>query len=91
MTCQALRSSPDLEQELREPVQELVSGWQQYLLQERLALSKAPSSPEASANVVLQEQKLRLFGSFPGYGGLYGQVLHGLDRLIFEDFQPPQQ
>ena len=57
MTCQALRSSPDLEQELREPVQELVSGWQQYLLQERLALSKAPSSPEASANVILQEQK----------------------------------
>ncbi len=84
MTCQALRSSRDLEQELREPVRQLVSGWQTYLLQERLVLSQTPSSPEASANPELQKHKLALFGSFPGYGGLYGQILHGLDRLIFD-------
>ena len=58
-----------------------------YLLAERLALTRRPSSPEASSKTSLQQKKIELFGSFPGYGGLYGQILTTLDQLILSILQ----
>ena len=58
-----------------------------YLLAERLALTSRPSSPEASSKTSLQQKKIELFGSFPGYGGLYGQILTTLDQLILSILQ----
>jgi hypothetical protein len=54
-----------------------------YLLQERRILATSPSSPEASASPELQRRKQELFGKFPGYGGLYGEILRTLDELIW--------
>ena len=55
----------------------------QYLLQERRILAISPSSPEASASPSLQRRKQELFGKFPGYGGLYGEILRTLDELLW--------
>jgi hypothetical protein len=54
-----------------------------YLLQERRILATSPSSPEASASPGLQRRKVELFGKFPGYGGLYGDILRTLDELLW--------
>lgn len=54
-----------------------------YLLQERRILATSPSSPEASASPDLQRRKQELFGKFPGYGGLYGDILRTLDELLW--------
>ncbi|WP_291318383.1 biotin--protein ligase [Desulfonatronospira sp.] len=54
-----------------------------YLTRERLAMSLAPSSPEASSDLELQQEKMELFGSFPGYGGLYGRLIRPLDHLLY--------
>jgi len=54
-----------------------------YLLQERRILAISPSSPEASASPSLQRHKQELFGKFPGYGGLYGEILRTLDELLW--------
>ncbi|WP_457570643.1 BPL-N domain-containing protein [Desulfovulcanus sp.] len=53
-----------------------------YLLAERLALTSSPSSPETSSKACLQQNKVELLGSFPGYGGLYAQIINILDQLI---------
>lgn len=53
-----------------------------YLLMERRVLAIAPSSPESSASDTLQGSKVELFGHFPGYGGIYGELLHPLDDLL---------
>ena len=50
---------------------------------ERRILALSPSSPEASASDALQGSKLELFGQFPGYGGIYGELLRPLDRLLW--------
>ena len=55
----------------------------EYLLAERRILATAPSSPEASASPELQRNKQELFGKFPGYGGLYGEILGSLDELLW--------
>ena len=57
-----------------------------YLLQERRILATSPSSPEASASPGLQRSKVELFGKFPGYGGLYGEILRTLDELLWRQF-----
>jgi hypothetical protein len=57
-----------------------------YLLAERRILATAPSSPEASASPELQRNKQELFGKFPGYGGLYGEILGTLDELLWLQF-----
>ena len=54
-----------------------------YLSQERLAIAMTQSSPESSSDKALQRQKQKLFGSFPGYGGLYGKLIRRLDQLVF--------
>jgi hypothetical protein len=54
-----------------------------YLLAERRILATSPSSPEASASPELQRNKQELFGKFPGYGGLYGELLGTLDELLW--------
>ncbi len=54
-----------------------------YLTRERLAMSLALSSPEASSDLDLQQEKQELFGSFPGYGGLYGRLIQPLDHLLY--------
>ncbi len=54
-----------------------------YLIMERRILALSPSSPEASASDALQGSKLELFGQFPGYGGIYGELLRPLDRLLW--------
>ena len=46
-------------------------------------LAISPSSPEASASPSLQRHKQELFGKFPGYGGLYGEILRTLDELLW--------
>ena len=59
-----------------------------YLLLERRILASSPSSPEASASPELQRRKVELFGKFPGYGGLYGEILGSLDRLVWLQITP---
>ncbi len=59
-----------------------------YLLQERRILATAPSSPESSASPSLQRSKQELFGKFPGYGGLYGDILRTLDELLWLQLKP---
>lgn len=53
-----------------------------YLVQERHSLTQSPGSPEQAGSRALQETRCRLFGAFPGYGGLYGQVVAMLDELL---------
>ncbi len=60
-----------------------------YLLLERRILATAPSSPETSASPDLQRRKLELFGKFPGYGGIYGDILRALDELLWLQFSAP--
>ncbi|GAB6110737.1 BPL-N domain-containing protein [Desulfomicrobium salsuginis] len=60
----------------------------QYLLEERRILAISPSSPEASASPSLQRSKQELFGKFPGYGGLYGEILQALDGLLWLQLKP---
>lgn len=62
-----------------------------YLLQERRILATSPSSPEASASPDLQRRKQELFGKFPGYGGLYGEILRSLDELLWLQFSAQDQ
>ncbi len=62
-----------------------------YLLQERRILATSPSSPEASASPGLQRRKQELFGKFPGYGGLYGEILRTLDELLWLQFSAQDQ
>jgi len=54
-----------------------------YLIRERLALTLAQSSPESSSDMNLQEEKEKLFGNFPGYGGLYARLIRPLDRMLY--------
>ncbi len=59
-----------------------------YLLEERRILATSPSSPESSASPSLQRSKQELFGRFPGYGGLYGEILRDLDELLWLQLKP---
>lgn len=54
-----------------------------YLVMERRILALAPSSPESSASDALQGARVELFGQFPGYGGIYGELLRPLDKLLW--------
>lgn len=67
---------------------ELCGRARQYLLEERRILATAPSSPESSASPILQKSKQELFGKFPGYGGLYGEILQTLDELLWLQLRP---
>lgn len=62
--------------------QEFCAGVRDYLLMERRILVTAPSSPESSASPQLQQRKVELFGKFPGYGGMYGDILRVLDEVV---------
>jgi hypothetical protein len=57
-----------------------------YLVKERQVMATGVSSPEASSCPELQREKEELFGKFPGYGGLYGELLRGLDQLLWTQF-----
>ncbi len=67
----------------RELCRDFCAQTRDYLLQERRILATSPSSPEASASPGLQRRKQELFGKFPGYGGLYGELLQTLDELLW--------
>ena len=55
-----------------------------YLLHERLILANnPPSSPASSSCPKLEQQRHTLFGTFPGYGGIYGEILIILDQLLW--------
>lgn len=58
-----------------------------YLLAERRILATAPSSPESSASPALQRRKVELFGRFPGYGGMYGDILRVLDETLWRQLR----
>ncbi len=85
MTCQALRWTNDLPPKQEATVENFINGLREYLLAERPVLASSPSSPQFGANSELQELKQKLFGKFPGYGGLYGQIIHELDKIIFQN------
>lgn len=70
----------------RELCAEFCAQTRDYLSQERRILATSPSSPEASASPDLQRRKQELFGKFPGYGGLYGEILRSLDELLWLQF-----
>ncbi len=53
-----------------------------YLIRERYSMASAPSSPEYAGSAGLQATRHQLFGSFPGYGGLYGQMVHLFEELL---------
>lgn len=67
----------------RERCHEFCARTREYLLMERRIMATSPSSPEGSASPSLQRRKLELFGKFPGYGGLYGEILGILDELLW--------
>ncbi|MFP4072031.1 MAG: BPL-N domain-containing protein [Desulfovibrionales bacterium] len=54
-----------------------------YLRAERFVLSTSPSSPEASSSARLQLKREHLVGKFPGYGGMYAELVHVLDDLFW--------
>jgi hypothetical protein len=55
-----------------------------YLMHERLVLATEGKSSPATSGCPRQEtQRHRLFGRFPGYGGIYGDILTFLDRLLW--------
>ncbi|PIE69459.1 MAG: biotin--protein ligase [Deltaproteobacteria bacterium] len=55
-----------------------------YLMQERLLLAtEGTSSPAASGCPRQENQRTKLFGRFPGYGGMYGEILSCLDQLLW--------
>ncbi|WP_045216411.1 BPL-N domain-containing protein [Desulfonatronovibrio magnus] len=96
MICQALSTlpGPDAElyweqcqQEFSSAMNTFLDQLLDYLSHERLAMALAPSSPECSSNKELQEQKIILFGKFPGYGGLYKKLIKSLDGFIFRQLQ----
>ena len=73
--------------------EELCNGMQRfkdrvnpYLIRERQVMATGVSSPEASSCPDLQREKEELFGKFPGYGGMYGDLLQGMDMLLWTQF-----
>ena len=55
-----------------------------YLMHERLVLATEGNSSPATSGCPRQEtERSRLFGRFPGYGGMYGEILTTLDRLLW--------
>jgi hypothetical protein len=92
MVCRATEGSPDPEtirfwdiekKDFQADLEAFFKELKNYLSHERLAIALQQSSPEASSDDDLQKQKQKLFGSFPGYGGLYKKLLQRLDRLVF--------
>lgn len=61
--------------------QKLCEETARYLVQERRSMTQNPSSPEYGGGA-LTSMRQRLFGPFPGYGGIYGQILQILDELL---------
>lgn len=57
---------------------------QKFILKERYLLSKTPSSPLQSSDPEQQKLKQQLFGTFPGYGGLYKELITSLDKLALQ-------
>ena len=93
MICSALDSKPDSgirefwsseKNDFQAEMEIFLNELKDYLSHERLAIAMTQSSPESSSDDNLQRQKQKLFGSFPGYGGLYGKLVHRLDRLVFK-------
>ena len=76
-------AAPDLERNMTT----FVLGMREYLLEERLLLAKAASSPESSASEKLQQVRDRLVGPFPGYGGLYKTLIQVLDAACLAAFR----
>lgn len=92
MICRTLTGSPDQEtrkfwnsgqKEFHKNMEIFLKELRIYLSQERLAIAINQSSPESSSNPGLQNRKQRLFGTFPGYGGIYGRLIRQLDQLVF--------
>lgn len=61
--------------------QQLCQQAARYLVQERWSMTQHPSSPEYGGSA-LTDVRQQLFGPFPGYGGIYGQLLRILDELL---------
>jgi len=61
--------------------QKLCEETARYLVQERRSMTQNPSSPECGGSA-RTSMRQRLFGPFPGYGGMYGQILQILDELL---------
>ncbi|MFP4396692.1 MAG: BPL-N domain-containing protein [Desulfonatronovibrio sp.] len=92
MICRALTGNPDEEarrlwnagkKEFQKNMETFLEELKIYLSQERLAIAISQSSPESSSSPDLQNRKQRLFGTFPGYGGIYGQLIRQLDQIVF--------
>ncbi len=93
MVCRALEGRPDSlvreyweseKEDFMKTMEIFLEELKYYLSHERLAITLNQSSPESSSDISLQRQKQKLFGSFPGYGGLYGRLIRRLDRLVFQ-------
>lgn len=72
--------------ELCDEMQRFKDRVKPYLVRERQVMATGISSPEASSCPDLQREKEELFGKFPGYGGMYGELLCGLDQLLWTQF-----
>lgn len=92
MICEALSNAPDSsavkfweseKKDFKADMESFLDELKHYLSHERLAIAMTQSSPECSSDENLQRQKQKLFGSFPGYGGLYGNLIQRLDGLVF--------
>jgi len=54
-----------------------------YFIAERRTLAYSSQLPEQGNSLEHQAMCRELFGPFPGYGGLYGQILQLVDEVVF--------
>ncbi|MFO7817037.1 MAG: BPL-N domain-containing protein [Desulfovibrionales bacterium] len=73
--------------DFRTTMNKFINEMREYILSERMVLASRPSSPEASGDKQLQARKNKLTGKFPGYGGLYAELLNDLDGLLWRLIQ----
>jgi hypothetical protein len=69
-------------QAFAEGVQRFARLFDEYMLRERLVLSRSVSSPEKSGSPELQKLKERITGPFPGQGGIFRELVHSLEELL---------
>ncbi len=96
LVCQAMHADPgpkarlewaSREREFQHLMTMFVQELSLYLCRERLAITRSPSSPQSSSDADLSRQRQRLFGTFPGYGGIYARLLRELDTLVYAGYE----